>query len=216
MRALLSLSWFALVASATWDLRDTNGNLIKDRQQWQTNNGYCGEISLMMAGMHLAGQYVSEYDVRAAANPGEGACAAQGAQAHQLLIGDVGSTDTNDKAAADKLKLRYAFYTPIAPSTGNVSEYLGWIKAQLRQGGNGRRPLPCIAKTAARSSTTISSPPSRTTRLSTTTFSTPETPSRTATTSVPIPRPVDSTRRVTGKRLQRTAASTPQVAHAWW
>ena len=134
MRALLSLSWFALVASATWDLRDTNGNLIKDRQQWQTNNGYCGEISLMMAGMHLAGQYVSEYDVRAAANPGEGACAAQGAQAHQLLIGDVGSTDTNDKAAADKLKLRYAFYTPIAPSTGNVSEYLGWIKAQLRQG----------------------------------------------------------------------------------
>ena len=44
MRALLSLSWFALVASATWDLRDTNGNLIKDRQQWQTNNGYCGEI----------------------------------------------------------------------------------------------------------------------------------------------------------------------------
>ena len=22
----------------------TNGNLIKDRQQWQTNNGYCGEI----------------------------------------------------------------------------------------------------------------------------------------------------------------------------
>ena len=215
MRALLFLSWFALVASATWDLRDTNGNLIKDRQQWQKNNGYCGETSFMMAGMHLAGQYVSEYDVRAAANPREGACAAQ---AHQLLIGDVGSTDTNDKAAADKLKLRYAFYTPIAPSTGNVSEYLGWIKAQLRQGRSkvARRPFAYIAKTAARSSTTISSPPSRTTRLSTTTFSIPETPSRTATTSVPIPRPVDSTRRVIGKRLQRTAASTPQVAHALW
>ena len=90
-----------------------------------------GEISLMMAGMHLAGQYVSEYDVRAAANPSMGACAAQ---AHQLLIGDVGSTDTNDKAASDKLKLRSAFYTPTTPSTGNVGEYLGWIKAQLREG----------------------------------------------------------------------------------
>ena len=131
MRALLSLSWFALVASITWDLRDTNGNLIQDRQQWQKNDGYCGETSFMMAGMHLAGQYVSEYDVRAAANP---SMSASSAQAHQLLIGDVGSTDTNDKAASDKLKLRSAFYTPTTPSTGNVGEYLGWIKAQLRQG----------------------------------------------------------------------------------
>ena len=131
MRALLSLSWFALVASITWDLRDTSGTLIKDRQQWQKNDGYCGETSFMMAGMHLAGQYVSEYDVRAAANP---SMSARAAQAHQLLIGDVGSTDTNDKAASDKLKLRSAFYTPTTPSTGNVGEYLGWIKAQLREG----------------------------------------------------------------------------------
>ena len=135
---MLSLSWFALVASITWDLRDTRGTLIKDRQQWQKNDGYCGETSFMMAGMHLAGQYVSQYDVRAAANPSR---SARAAQAHQLLIGDVGSTDTNDKAASDKLKLRYAFYSPTTPSTGNVGEYLGWIKAQLRRG---RAPTICV------------------------------------------------------------------------
>jgi hypothetical protein len=144
MRALLSLSWLALaigvpeIPTITWDLRDTSGNLIKDRQQWQKNDGYCGETSFIMAGMHLAGQYVSEYDVRAAANP---SLSDRAAQAHQLLIGDVGSTDTNDKAASDKLKLRYAFYSPTTPSTGNVGEYLGWIKAQLRRG---RAPTICV------------------------------------------------------------------------
>jgi hypothetical protein len=215
MRALLSLSWFALVASITWDLRDTSGTLIKDRQQWQKNDGYCGETSFMMAGMHLAGQYVSQYDVRAAANPSR---SARAAQEHQLLIGDVGSTDTNDKAASDKLKLRYAFYSPTTPSTGNVGEYLGWIKAQLRRG---RAPTICVyckdcgnveydhIVTAISYESTSNDDLFRPGDAFTYCDHLGAYPSGNADDG-------DYTRRVTGKRLQRTAASTPQVAYALW
>ena len=128
MREMLSLSWFALVASITWDLRDANGNLIKDRQQWQNNDAYSAETSFIMAGMHLAGQYVSEYDVRAASIYWAiSDCGAQNRD-YKLRIQD----SRRVQAASDKLKLRYEFYQhPPAP---DVSLYLGWIKAQLRQG----------------------------------------------------------------------------------
>jgi hypothetical protein len=143
----LLLSWSALVASITWDLRDANGNLIKDRQQWQNNGAYSAETSFIMAGMHLAGQYVSEYDVRAAANRYLSDCGAQKKE-YKLRIPsnhfnfNCDLFEDEAEVASDKLKLRYEiyssapvgcrdFYNPTAP---DVSHYLGWIKAQLRQG----------------------------------------------------------------------------------
>ena len=133
MRTFLSHSWFALVAGITWDLRDTNGNLIKDRQQWQNNDAYSAETSFIMAGMHLAGQYVSQYDVRAA-NSGLSDCAAQRNSLSMSL-----RYQHTPSHASDQLKLRYAYYRPPggdlwSSNPIDVSLYLGWIKAQLRQG----------------------------------------------------------------------------------
>ena len=61
-----------------------------------------------MAGLKY-GQYVSAYDIRAAANPSDSAAAAQ---AHQLLIGSGldPKDQQNDIAAAARLKLRYSQY----------------------------------------------------------------------------------------------------------
>src|SRR5580692_10667511 len=75
-------------------LADENihANNIPPRYQWDANNGYCGEVSLISAGLYY-GQYVSQYDIRALAiknvpqNDG------------QLLIG------LNDQYAASQLHL---------------------------------------------------------------------------------------------------------------
>ena len=37
---------------------------VQIRNQWDTNLGYCGETSTIVAGQLLAGQYFSQYDVR--------------------------------------------------------------------------------------------------------------------------------------------------------
>lgn len=39
------------------------------RLQWEHNGGYCGEVSMIVAGLYY-GQYLSQYDVRAIASPG--------------------------------------------------------------------------------------------------------------------------------------------------
>jgi len=36
--------------------------------QWDANYGYCGEVSLISAGLYY-GQYISQYDARALASP---------------------------------------------------------------------------------------------------------------------------------------------------
>jgi hypothetical protein len=44
-------------------------NPIPPRLQWNENYGYCGEVSLISAGLYY-GQYISQYDARALASPG--------------------------------------------------------------------------------------------------------------------------------------------------
>ena len=42
---------------------------ISPRLQWNENNGYCGEVSLISAGLYY-GQYLSQYDARSLACDG--------------------------------------------------------------------------------------------------------------------------------------------------
>ena len=41
---------------------------VQNRLQWETNNGYCGETSAIVAGL-MYGQYFSQYDMRAIGAP---------------------------------------------------------------------------------------------------------------------------------------------------
>jgi hypothetical protein len=69
----------------------SQGNDIPPRLQWEGNQGYCGEVSFISAGLNY-GQYVSQYDARAVASPG----APQNLPKSQLL---------NDQKAAAAMHL---------------------------------------------------------------------------------------------------------------
>ncbi len=87
------------------------------RRQFDANFGYCGETSLITAGM-MFGQYLSQYDLRALASPGQ----PQSAQSSQLLVG------VNDQAAATRVHLRSKKY---GGPTSNPRAFLTWIKEEV-------------------------------------------------------------------------------------
>ena len=83
------------------------------RFQWFANNGYCGEVSLISAGLKY-GQYVSQYTVRKTI----------GSQADdQVLLG------VNDDAAAEALHLQYVQW-----NQQNTHAFLTWVKAYVLNG----------------------------------------------------------------------------------
>lgn len=94
------------------------------RLQWMNNNGYCGELSTVVAGLRF-GQYFSQFDVRALAS---------GNQRVEYLLG------VNDVATAGKLKLKHIAYPntclPDATATSRRCSnlFLAWIKAMTRRG----------------------------------------------------------------------------------
>jgi hypothetical protein len=113
------------------------------RLQWTANNGYCGELSLITAGMRF-GQYYSQFDVRAAVaatQKGPNGCVgtqcqpdptATAPQQQQLLVG------VNDMSTATALNLAARWYSGTGDSRpgGNrhVEDFLTWVKAQVRKG----------------------------------------------------------------------------------
>jgi len=70
----------AASAAAAGPLREIR-NGITVRLQWMHNFGYCGETSLISAGLHY-GQYVSQYDARRIAHP----AIAQNLKGSELLL----------------------------------------------------------------------------------------------------------------------------------
>ncbi|MBI2810170.1 MAG: hypothetical protein HYX67_05000 [Candidatus Melainabacteria bacterium] len=86
------------------------------RYQWDNNSGYCGEVSLISAGLYY-GQYNSQYDARTYAinktpqNKG------------QLLLGK------NDTTAAAKMHLKTTEY-----SGQTTQEFLAWVKQNVVKG----------------------------------------------------------------------------------
>jgi hypothetical protein len=96
-------------------------NNIPPRLQWNENFGYCGEVSLISAGLYY-GQYVSQYDARAIASNGK----PQNLSGSQLLLG------VNDQTAANAMHLNAVEWDG---SEGNTSQdFLAWVKQYVVQG----------------------------------------------------------------------------------
>ncbi|MFM6171542.1 MAG: hypothetical protein ACKPB4_05300, partial [Sphaerospermopsis kisseleviana] len=86
--AILSVAFTQVLVLPAWSID------LPLRKQWNANGGYCGEASLISAGMHF-GQYCSQFTAREAASPR----AKQSDPKSQLLVG------VNDRRAAKAMKL---------------------------------------------------------------------------------------------------------------
>ncbi len=93
-------------------------NDIPVRSQWNANYGYCGEVSMISAGLYY-GQYLSQYDMRAIASPGK----KQNRVDAQLLLG------VNDTMAAKQLRLRYERL-----AQASDTRFYTWVKHHVTQG----------------------------------------------------------------------------------
>jgi hypothetical protein len=91
-------------------------NDIPPRYQWEHNAGYCGEVSLISAGLYY-GQYLSQYDVR------EIICGKGKQKNCEMLLGD------NASAGAESLRLKHEKKT-----TKNSKDFLKWVKNHVLQG----------------------------------------------------------------------------------
>ena len=95
------------------------------REQWDSNWGYCGETSLIAAGMTF-GQYASQFTVRELASPG----IPQVNEASQLLLG------VNDEVAARAMHLMASEYSSSGNPPGRARErgFLTWIRDRIDSG----------------------------------------------------------------------------------
>lgn len=90
---------------------------IAPRQQWNENNGYCGETSIQSCALYF-GTYASQYRVRAFINPD---------QQSQLLIG------VNEQTSLRGLRLTFEQWNPRNPIP-QWQNYLAWVKRSLQKG----------------------------------------------------------------------------------
>ena len=118
--------------------------------QWENNDGYCGEVSMMIAGMSN-GQWMSQSNARLVCGTGlsqsgpNGACAAHNNTPNynaQLLLESPGTGVSGPNVYADAAqclsnsRLRGATFNYSTQSTGIVGyqEYLSWVKAEVIAG----------------------------------------------------------------------------------
>lgn len=94
-------------------------NNIPSRYQWNSNAGYCGEVSLISAGLYY-GQYISQYDARAIATKN------RPQNKSQLLLGK------NDAYAAAQMHLRAVEWD--TQSEQNPNQFLVWVKTNVVKG----------------------------------------------------------------------------------
>jgi hypothetical protein len=106
-----------LITSSSFNLAEAQEkkSTIQPRLQWNANHGYCGEVSLISAGMQL-GQYTSQWTARRLASPGIN----QTATKSQLLLG------VNDLQAARKMRLRGFNFNNSKQKTSR--QFIRWIK----------------------------------------------------------------------------------------
>jgi hypothetical protein len=96
-------------------------NPIPLRTQWDENGGYCGETCLVSAGLYY-GQYLSQYDVRAAGDGKKG-------QHSQVLL------QTQSKGSV-QLAAKNVFLTsePYVSPPGQQEAFLAWVKSRVQSG----------------------------------------------------------------------------------
>ncbi len=94
-------------------------NAIPPRLQWNGNGGYCGEVSLISAGLYF-GQYVSQYQARICAigdtpqSKGE------------MLLG------VNDRRAAERMHLKSIEWN--GRGQRSTGEFLRWVRRHVLRG----------------------------------------------------------------------------------
>ena len=91
------------------------------RRQWNANSGYCGETSLICAGLSF-GQYCSQWTARALASPRP-----QYLANSQVLLGS-----GDDKTAAKKMRLKACEYP--SHSEAETRDFIVWVKSNLIEG----------------------------------------------------------------------------------
>ncbi len=121
MAGLALLSFSPSVAFARRTLPYSIDNAIGPRLQWNENYGYCGEVSLLSAGLYY-GQYISQYDARALASPGID----QNLFSSQLLIG------VNDQIAAAAMHLNAVEWNTQGET--NSKKFVAWLKQNVVAG----------------------------------------------------------------------------------
>ena len=92
---------------------------IKPRKQWDSNFGYCGEVSIISAGLKC-GQYVSQFDARALASP----TISQALPNSQLLLGP--QNGNNDQVAARAMHLTFEEFDFASETCTHA--FLAWIR----------------------------------------------------------------------------------------
>lgn len=97
------------------------GSDVPPRFQWNANFGYCGEVSIVSAGLYY-GQYVSQYVARATASPGVPQYRAKS----QLLLG------VNDAYAARAMHLDAVEWNTAAETSTDA--FLAWVKQNVVRG----------------------------------------------------------------------------------
>jgi hypothetical protein len=126
------------------------GRTVRPFYQWENNFGYCGEVSMMQAGLDN-GQWMSQFDARLICGTGlsqsgpDGACAAHHNQVNfnaQLLIEDpdtgVSGPNTYANAAMclanSRLSATTYDYTNQHPGMEGYEAYMSWVKRQVMAG----------------------------------------------------------------------------------
>jgi len=118
--------------------------------QWENNDGYCGEVSMMQAGLNN-GQWMSQFNARLVCGTGlsqsgpPGACASHQGRVNfnaQLLIEDPGTgvsgANTYANAAQCLSNSRLAGttfdYLPQTPGLAGYQQYMSWVKQEVIAG----------------------------------------------------------------------------------
>jgi Peptidase_C39 like family len=94
---------------------------IPPRKQWNANFGYCGETSMISAGLYY-GQYVSQYTARAVASDDT----PQYKRKSQLLLGG------NDRHAANEMHLAWIEWN--TASEQSTDQFLRWVRRNVERG----------------------------------------------------------------------------------
>jgi hypothetical protein len=123
---------------------------LKPFYQWENNDGYCGEVSMMQAGLNN-GQWMSQFNARLICGAGlsqsgpNGACAAHHGQVDdnaQLLIEDPGTGVSGPNTYANaaqclsnsRLSATTYNYSSQTPGVAGFKEYMSWVKQEVISG----------------------------------------------------------------------------------
>jgi hypothetical protein len=118
--------------------------------QWENNYGYCGEVSMIEAGLNN-GQWISQFNARLICGTGlsqsgpTGACSAHGGQTNynaQLLIESPGTGVSGPNTYADaamclsnsRLAATTYDYSAQASGMAGYEQYMSWVKQQVIAG----------------------------------------------------------------------------------